>query len=60
MPQPKSTSPAKGERRTPPSAKGATDQSPRGSPTEDRHATETAGGQHKHDAPHTSDESAKQ
>jgi hypothetical protein len=31
----------------------AGDQSPKGTPTDDRHTTETAGGQHKHDQPHT-------
>lgn len=58
MPKPKSPPPGKGERRTPPHTHGATDHSPKGTPTDDRHTTETAGGQHKHDAPHTTDDAA--
>lgn len=33
--------------------------SPKGTPTDDRHTTETAGGQHKHDQPHTTGHPAK-
>lgn len=31
----------------------AAEERPKGMPTDDRHATETAGGQHKHGQPHT-------
>jgi hypothetical protein len=37
----------------------AGDSSPKGTPTDDRHTTETAGGQHKHDQPHTTSHPAK-
>lgn len=51
-----SRTPTKGERREP----SRTDHAdPKGTPTEDRHTTETAGGQHKHDQPHTTGHPAK-
>jgi hypothetical protein len=51
-----SRAPSKGERREP----SRTDHAdPKGTPTEDRHTTETAGGQHKHDQPHTIGHPAK-
>ena len=55
MPNRKSPPPGKGERHAPPPDQGASDHSPKGTPNEDRHTTETAGGQHKHDTPHTTD-----
>jgi hypothetical protein len=58
MPKPKSPPSGKGERRMPSPTHGATDHSPKGTPTEDRHTTETAGGQHQHDARHTTDNDA--
>ena len=56
MPNRKSPPPGKGVRHAPPPDRGANDQSPKGTPSEDRHTTETAGGQHKHDTPHTTDD----
>jgi hypothetical protein len=48
--------PAKGQRAEP----SRTDHAdPKGTPTDDRHTTETAGGQHKHDQPHTTGHAGK-
>lgn len=46
-------------KREPPQANQAADHSPKGTPTDDRHTTETAGGQHEHDQPHTTGHPAK-
>jgi len=60
MPDRETRAPAQGAQTEPSQhAETADDQSPRGTPTEDRHVTETAGGQHKHDEPHTTGDPAK-
>jgi hypothetical protein len=48
-----SRAPAKGERSEKPRTDDASDHDPKGTPTKERHNSETASGQHKHHEPHT-------
>jgi len=55
----KSDRPAKGERAAKPRAGEASDHDAKGTPTNERHDSETAGGQHAHHQPHTTGHPAK-